>query len=442
MAVTQTFKPHSDKQEAAIFSEEPLTVLCTGIQFGKSTAGALWLKRLLHLSKSKDDNFLVCSPTYKVLYQSTLPPFLKWSRDIGEFRKSTESFHIHNGGTVYFRTGTDPESVVGIPQVKGVWCDEAGLYSLYFWENIQGRAASCDAPIMLTSSPYARNWLYRDIVKPWKEGKLRNALVITAESRENPGFSQKRWDHLQTTMSKLRFRAMFGGVFETMAGLVYDCWHEYENVITPFDLPDGTRNFAGVDWGTSNPFAIAPRSLTPEGDLYQPTEYYKAGLTITDMVREAKILHQKYNFELMYCDPSEPGYILEFTRNGLPAVPAENDIKLGIDTHYELLKTRKLKAFRDCCPKTEDEYTMYHWPEPGDVKPDKDEKEAKPVKQFDHLMDAARYVSMGMRHILGGKFRPRMERQQSSIRPGFIPIDTELAKLKRTPTVYSQTEEW
>ena len=67
------FKCHSPKQESALFSTHPITICATGIQWGKTTVGALWLKRMMHTHTSPDDNFLITSPTYPILAQSTLP---------------------------------------------------------------------------------------------------------------------------------------------------------------------------------------------------------------------------------------------------------------------------------------------------------------------------------------------------------------------------------
>lgn len=135
------FRAHSKKQSSAIFSEKRFTIIASGIQFGKTIAGCAWLKMQMHKNPDPDDNFLVCSPTYKILAQSTLPVFMNMNRNCGKLDKQTFSFRINGGGTVWFRTGTDPDSVVGITKVKAVLCDEAGLFSLYFWQNIQARAS-------------------------------------------------------------------------------------------------------------------------------------------------------------------------------------------------------------------------------------------------------------------------------------------------------------
>ena len=113
-----TFEPHSEKQQDVLFSDKRITIAATGVQWGKTTIGVMRLKMDMHTHTDKADNFLVTSPTYKILYQSTIPPFLYWNSSIGKYDKKSECFRIHGGGTVWFRTGTDPDSVVGITNVS------------------------------------------------------------------------------------------------------------------------------------------------------------------------------------------------------------------------------------------------------------------------------------------------------------------------------------
>ena len=42
-----------------------------------------------------------------------------------EFQTTTQ---IYGGGKVWCRTGTDPDSIVGITNVRAIWGDEAGLF--------------------------------------------------------------------------------------------------------------------------------------------------------------------------------------------------------------------------------------------------------------------------------------------------------------------------
>lgn len=392
------FKPHSQKQQDAIYSDKKIVAALTGIQWGKTSLGAIRTKMAMHKYFDKEMNHVIAAPTYKIMQQSTLPAFLRVMDGYGEYSKVDAVFTMHSGAKCWMRTGTEPDSIVGITNVYSIWLDEAGKMSLYFWENAQARAAFKNAPITLTSSPYTLNWLYKELVRP----KLKNASALPevdlyqASSWENPHFPREAIERARKTMDHRRFNAMFGGKWEKMEGLVYNCFDSDEHTINPFSLPQGTKVFAGIDWGTTAPFVIVVRAILPNGKQYQVSEFYRTGLTIIDMIAVAKQKQQQWGIQAFYCDPSAPGYIEEFNRAKLTAIPAQNDIKLGIDRHYELIRSNRYFLFRSDNKFTIDEYETYHYPDSSeDSGPDKDLKDNKPVKQNDHAMDANRYVTMG-----------------------------------------------
>ena len=395
---SREFSVHSEKQERLIFSDHKITAAITGIQWAKTTSGAWWMKRKIFEHTEKENAFLVCAPTYKILKQSTLPAFLRIMEGMGDYRYGDDEFITNWGTKVYMRTGTDPDSIVGITNVRAVWGDEAGKYSLYFWENIQGRASFRDAPIMLTSTPYAMNWFFKEILKPFKAGNRPDVLVIQAKSCDNPYFPMAEYERRKLTMDPRRFNAMYNGEFEKMHGLVYDCFEEDIHLVEPIQLPIGTRYYAGVDWGTTHPFVIHVRAVTPEGMHYQVAETFRTGYTLMDMVQVAKMQKQVWDIQTFYCDPSQPGYIEEFNRHGLSAVKADNDIRRGIDLTYNLIKENKLKFFNNACSNTIDGLNTYHYPEPEDLGPDDSSREPNPVKQDDDAMDAMRYATIMTYH--------------------------------------------
>jgi len=394
MAAKLEWEPHSVKQEQAVFSEKPLTVLATGIQFGKTISGAWWLKRRIHKHPDPDYNYLVTAPTYKVLEQATLPAFLKIMEGWGEYSRQRAVFKCYNGPQVYFRTNTEPDSIVGLTNVMGIWGDEAGKYTLYFWENMQGRSSFKKCPVLLTTSPYTLNWIYKDLIRPTLKGERDDICLIQANSAENKYFPRDEYEKKKLTMDPRRFNMMYGGEWNRMAGLVYDCWDDIHNTIEPFQLPQGTKFYGGIDWGFTDPFVLKVRAVTPDGRHYGVSEFYKSYTTIQDQIMIARQMITVWNVQTFYCDPSEPGLMMEMARAGIPCVAAENDIKLGIQVHYQLIKERKYKEFRGRCPYSQDEREIYHYPDPDDLKPDQDSKEAIPVDQHNHAMDCDRYISI------------------------------------------------
>lgn len=411
MSEVKRFTCHSLKQETALFSQKPIVLVGAGTQWGKTSVGAYRMKLAIHKWCTKDDNFIITSPTYKTMSQSTLPPFLDIMKGYGEHDKKNDVFKVHGGGLVYLRTETDPDSIVGITNVRRIWGDEAGKYRLYFWENMQARADFYGCGIDLTTSPYALNWVWRELIKPYRQGKRPDLEYISAASWENPYhslFQKDKREAKRATMDVRRFDMLYGGEFGKMAGLVYDCWDEDENQCDVIPLPQGTRFFGGVDWGFNDPFVIKVRAITPTGQHYGVSEFYKTGMTIEKQAEAARQLIRIWGIKMFYCDPSRPDSIEYFNQNGIPATGADNSIRIGVDLHYELLKTRKLKMFKEKNPHTIDEIETYHYSEPEDLGPDDSQVEGDPVDQNNHCVDADRYVTISTYRSSGLKHVPKV----------------------------------
>lgn len=429
------FKPHSEKQNRIIFSDKKFTIAGTGIQFGKTLSGIVWLKRYMHKFTDKNDNFIITSPTYKILNQSTLPPFLNLNGDMGKLDKKDMVFNIHNGGAVWIRSGQNPDSVVGITNVRAILCDEGGLYSRYFWDNIQARSSFSSCPVCIVTSPYSRNWLWSDFIRKVEQKDpymLDMCEYVKAASYENPYFPKSEYDQRRLTMDPHRFSMIYGGNFGRMEGLVYKNFDEETDVIDPIPLPDDTEYFGGIDWGYTDPMVITLRAVLKSGYQYQIAEWYKTQQTIRDVVDMCKTYNAIYGKVIYLCDPSRPEYIKELNANGIIAYPAQNDIRLGIDYHYDLIANKKFKIFRNTSPHTLDEYSMYHYPEPKDLKPDQGQKDMLPVDVSNHVMDSTRYIT---RHTYNfDKKRKRIILGDTSGIKKALPlvIDPDMKKLLKT----------
>lgn len=396
------FEPHSKKQDDVIFSMADLTLAATGVQWGKTLSGGLWFKRGIFENPSEKDNFILVAPNYKIMRQSSLPVFLDLMRGCGRYNKADAEFKIAGGGTVYLRTGTEPDSIVGITNVKRIWGDEAGKFSKYFWENIQARAAFCNCPIMLTTSPYTLNWMYKEIILPFMRGdrdkEITDGLlhIVQASSIENPYFSKESYAKQKRTMDPMRFNMLYGGQWGRMEGLVYKCFDEDENQIEESRLviPRGTRFFGSIDWGFTHPAHIGIRAITPDKMHYKLGEYHKSGLQMAQIIQHCHSMMALFPIETFFCGPDQPGRISELNSAGVPAQAANNDVRLGIDRHYELIASRKFKIVKGKCPHTVDELDTYHYAEPKDLKPDQDSHERLPVKVNDDAVDADRYCTI------------------------------------------------
>lgn len=392
-------------QEKAFLSPKQIVINAAGIQSGKTMTGSIWI-HLRAMQCQAGDNLIIAAPTYKIISQASMPHFLKFAGPYGRLHKVDSVFKYHHGPIVYIRSLSDPNAMEGVTNVEGVWLDEGGLISRYAWENCLGRAAFREAKVMVTTTPYSLNWLYH-LWKEWKGGERDDVEFLQYSSVDNPYFPRSEFERQRRILDPIRFAMKYQGVFGKMEGLVFPDVFFCKAI----PMPPGTRYFAGVDWGYTNPFALVVRAVTPQGMHYRVDEFMKSRMDIEECVHVAEVKKGLYPIEAFICDPSAPMNIMKFNKAGLRAVKANNDIIHGIDTHRNLIKTNRFAVFEEC-KYAIDEYNSYHYPEEKDLGLNDDQKEQVPVAQNDHSIDADRYVSTYLasgtlnRHKVAGNHNP------------------------------------
>jgi phage terminase large subunit len=88
---------------------------------------------------------------------------------------------------------------------------------------------------------------------------------------------------------------------------------------------------AGVDWGFVHAFACEVVARSGAGRLAVIDEVYERGMTIDQVIPRLQMLRDLHKVTTFYADPSEPGYILQCKRAGIPMVAAQNAVLPGID---------------------------------------------------------------------------------------------------------------
>jgi PBSX family phage terminase large subunit len=426
-----------EKQEKFFALENKINIFSGGIQSSKTTTGALrFLMKGLLAHRAKDDNFIVAADVYKTLHQATIPTFKKFCGQYGTMNESRAEFKTHWGSTVFFRTGKIPDSAEGIPRVRRVWLDEGGKVSRYFWENLEGRAAPLSVPIDITTTPYAMNWLAQ-MVKDARRGKRSDVSIVHCRSVESPYFSKEEYQRQKQLLDPVRFRMKYDGEFGQMEGLVYP---HYEQCLIPSKPLEKPTYYAGIDWGYyPDPFCFVIRAVDENRIHYRVNEFYRNHLTIADIVQYCKSVNALYKFKYVVCDPSQPAHIEELNRWGIPAVPANNEIRYGIDVHYALMKDGRFFMFDDQNPLGVDEYSTYHYREQKEMGIDDDlkEKDTLPVGQNDHGIDVDRYLSVFLNTIEADKITPKQIEVQTPLHR--MEPEKRIAMLKRRRPLGSGT---
>ena len=159
-------------------------------------------------------------------------------------------------------------------------------------------------------------------------------------------------------------------------GVIYTHWG-------PFSGDISGNSVFGLDFGYNNPTALV-RVTENDKDLYWREEIYQSHLTNSDLIPMIKQIVKPH--ETVYCDTAEPNRIEELKRAGIRAMPANKDVKLGID----FVKSRKLYINSQSANLLK-EIKSYKYMDQGKRKGNEPEI---PLKLNDHAMDAGRYASL------------------------------------------------
>jgi phage terminase large subunit len=161
-------------------------------------------------------------------------------------------------------------------------------------------------------------------------------------------------------------------------GVIYTHWQVYSQDV------EG-RTVFGLDFGYNNPSALT-RVIEKDQDLYWKEELYQSGLTNSDLIPVVKQICGRLP---VYCDSAEPDRIEEMKRAGINAIPANKNIKEGID----FVKSRKLFIHAQSVNLLK-EIKSYKYMDKGKKKTNEPET---PLKLNDHGCDSGRYGSVSFK---------------------------------------------
>jgi len=147
------------------------------------------------------------------------------------------------------------------------------------------------------------------------------------------------------------------------------------------DFPIYEEIIYGADWGWNHPTAIVKIYLNYTMNKFWAEELvHESYLTMDDLMVKIKSLNIPQD-KPIYCDSAEPQRIETLKRAGYDAIPANKDVKSGID----LLKSMEFHLHINAT-KTWEETRKYKWKMNGEIKTD------EPIKLFDDGLCAIRYA--------------------------------------------------
>lgn len=407
-AAKKRFKPSLGQEKIlrAWPLKHKILLACAGEQGGKTKVGSLWFKRLVK-AQPKKLNYIVGAPTYKIMEQATKPAFLQAFTGLGTYNGSDDVFTLTTGGKIYLRSAKDPDSVVGITDCAGAWIDEGGKCPRMFYYNITSRCARMGGPIIITTTPYAMNWIHRDIIVPHDKGLDPTILYAQWKSSDNPSYPKEEYDRLQKILPPSIFRRRLMGLHEKPEGLIFKDfdggnWIENDQVEW-----NGLENYGGIDWGFDHPFALVVRGMK-DGYAFERSVYKRSGLSVSQQLDLIEAKTRMFHVKHWSCGHDRPEMIEELNRRGIPAAkyfeyaPNYREVNAGNQKHAEMVRSKRYKVVRniDQWEDLEDEYLTYCWERSEE---DEERGREKPRDENNDLMSAVRYCTVGTLQYLTDK---------------------------------------
>lgn len=401
------FQPFSKKQRQVLnwWTEGSPVKNCDGIiadgaiRSGKTVSMSLSFV-LWAMSSFSGQNFAMCGKTIGSFRRNVL----FWLKLMMKSRGYTVADHradnlvVISRGDVenyfYIFGGKDERSqdlIQGIT-LAGVFFDEVALMPESFVNQATGRCSVDGSKFWFNCNPdgpyhwFKQNWIDRR--------KEKHLIYLHFTMDDNLSLSEA---------VKQRYRGMYSGVFYKryiqglwcMAeGIIYDMFSEDRHVRKLKDFAErliGHNRYVSCDYGTQNATVFLLWEKGLDGVWYCTREYYYSGRDTGKQKTDSQYaddLEKWLNgtrIRGIIVDPAAASFIAELRKRGYKVVKAKNDVEDGIRLVSTLLNLGKI-VFEEGCVNTRKEFASYIWDEKA-----AEHGEDKPVKQFDHAMDALRY---------------------------------------------------
>lgn len=394
------FYPLHPGQLKVYNSEARFTAAIAGTGGGKTVLGPLWvIKQIARIQQTRDLQQkpilgMVVAPTYKVLQRATVPTLIttfKGTALEGVYKDQKNLYELpNNWGRIWCQGADSPGGLEG-GQFDFVWGDEAGQFKYSVHVALQGRTGQKQAPILYTTTPYGKNWLYSDFYNKFIGGD-KNYFVHQWASKLNPTYPVEEYDRAKGSMSKEKAAMRYDGVFMQMEGLVYPelsrCFVKADGKQLAELISGPGKFYGGIDYGWNDPFCALCGFLDQNDVLWIWYERYKSRTPIEE---HANVLPKFEHSTIKWYSEHNPEFVMKLKKGGHKVKKAYKDIKSGVDAVNARIMTDRLKILVNNCPCLVFEGEMYSYP-------DDEEKEGgdKPLPGNDHAMDTLRYLICGV----------------------------------------------
>ncbi len=375
-------KPYSDYE----------AIICDGaVRSGKTMSMTLGFVSWA-MTQFQDANFALCGKTITSLKRNVATPLIRQFGSLGytcleRVSKNYIDISLCGRHNRFYLFGGKDEASASLIQgitLAGVFLDEVALMPRSFVEQAIARCSVAGSRIWFNCNPESpTHWFYREWIRHAEE---KHALYLHFTMEDNPSLTKSIRQRYERLYSGAFYDRFVLGKWTAADGLVYPMFSQHTHVVE--EAPDCEEYWISCDYGTVNPSSFGLWGVR-DGIWYRLREYYYdarvRGERRTDEEHYAALeeLAGDFPVKCVVVDPSAASFLACIRSHGrFRAVPADNQVLLGIQQVSRLLQEGKLRFTRACTDLIR-EFQQYCWSDSvkGDI----------PKKEHDHAMDEMRY---------------------------------------------------
>lgn len=295
----------------------------------------------------------------------------------------TNNFYIFGG-----KDESSQDLIQGIT-LAGVFFDEVALMPESFVNQATGRCSVEGSKYWFNCNPDGPyHWFKVNWIDKASEKKL---LYLHFTMDDNLSLSEKIKERYRSMYSGVFFKRYILGLWCMAEGMIYDMFDAARHVVKNPENLVKANYYVSCDYGTQNATVFLLWCKDTEGKWICIREYYYSGReeasqkTDTEYADDLKEWLGGIKPVKIIVDPAAASFIAELKKRGFSVKKAKNDVLDGIRYVASLLNQDQI-AVEEGCINTRKEFASYVWDEKASER-----GEDKPVKQFDHCMDALRY---------------------------------------------------
>ncbi len=294
----------------------------------------------------------------------SLPPVLP--EGTYTHNKNDSLISLDGGGEIFY-SGVADEKKIGSLNLSDAAVDEAIELDVEEWDFLQTRLRNDSVDkhhlFAATNPGTPSHWLY----KRFFEEDEPDSEVIQTKTTDNFFLPDDYINRLQR-LTGAAYKRLVLGQWVAYSGLIFGDLQKRER------SQEWSHIISGVDAGYHSPHALVIGMAKRPHVIKEVVGEEITEADFADKVRD----EIDREIDVMSCDPSSPSLIEELQDRGFPAQGADNDVLSGISAVLEMNPTISPE-----CKQLLKQRLSYKWD---------DDKDDKPVKEYDHGPDSLRYA--------------------------------------------------